>query len=42
MKHGSGFPAAVHRIPADVLDREVDGERHGPIRRQLETDASTG
>jgi hypothetical protein len=23
-------------VPADVLDREIDGERRRPIRRQLE------
>ena len=32
-----GHPrSVVPRLPADVLDREVDGERRRPIRRQLE------
>src|SRR6266508_3488447 len=29
-------PPVVARVPADVLDCEVDGERRQPIRRQLE------
>jgi hypothetical protein len=29
-------PAAVGRLPADVLDRHVDGKRRRSIRRQLE------
>jgi hypothetical protein len=33
---GGHRPAVVPRVPADVLDREVDGEGRGPIRRQLE------
>ena len=33
---GGHSPTEVPRFPADVLDREVDGERRGPIRRQLE------
>ena len=33
---GRHSPAVVPRFPADVLDREVDGERRRPIRRQLE------
>jgi hypothetical protein len=33
---GGHSPTEVPRFPADVLDREVDGECRGPIRRQLE------
>jgi hypothetical protein len=33
---GGHSPTVVRRFPADVLDCEVDGERRGPIRRQLE------
>jgi hypothetical protein len=29
-------PTVVPRFPAEVGDREVDGEGRGPIRRQLE------
>ena len=31
---GGHSPPVVRRVPADVLDREVDGERRRPIRRQ--------
>jgi hypothetical protein len=40
-EEGGHSPTEVRRVPADVLDREVDGERRGPIRRQLEL-ASSG
>jgi hypothetical protein len=33
---GRHSPAEVPRVPADVLDREVDGERGGPVARQRE------
>jgi hypothetical protein len=33
---GGDPPTEVPRFPANVLDREVGGERRGPIRRQLE------
>jgi hypothetical protein len=33
---GRHSPTEVLRFPADVPDREVDGERRGPIRRHLE------
>src|SRR5919197_631267 len=33
---GGNSAAVVARFPADVLDRQVDGEARGPIRRELE------
>src|SRR6266487_5994980 len=33
---GGHAPTTAPRFPADVVDRQVDGERRGPIRRQLE------
>jgi hypothetical protein len=32
---GGHSPTEVPRLPVDVLDRHVDGERRRPVRRQL-------